>query len=152
MNAVADTPTLRLSPNELPAELLTTDRILLRWAASIGDGKNDASWQELVRAKVPELPFDVAIVVDKLVLRAPPSYRLVTELWYRTPSPREVIGMRLGVSRHEVYNRWRLALYHFRRHFETSPLTALRNLAIPEITARAAVVRECLTELADSKS
>lgn len=144
---------LRLSPNELPAELLTTDRILLRWAASVGDGTDDAAkWTELVRAKVPELPFDVAIIVDKLVMRAPPSYRLVTELWYRTPSPREVIGLRLGVSRHEVYNRWRLALFHYRRHFEGSPLAALRNLAIPDIPARAAVVRQSLTEPSDSKS
>lgn len=140
MNAAVSIHVLKISPNELPPELLPTDRILLRWAASVGDGsKEDPAWQEIIRARFTQLPDSVAIVVDQLVLRSP--YRTLTELWYRTPQPREVIAQRMRLNEDKVYPCWRAALKHYRAFFETSPLCDLRKLATLDIRSRLDFVR-----------
>lgn len=128
---------LKLSPNKVPPRLLPTDRILWRWAASVGDCLNDdPAWQELIRANVPPLPDDVAIVVDQLILRSPKGYRQVVELWYRSSHPREIIAAKLHVSEANMYTCWHVALGHLCGHFENSPLGQLRRLAGIDIDGR----------------
>lgn len=148
MNALASDaspPHFKLSPNHVPDELVLTDRILLRWAASVGDClEDDSTWQELIRAKVTPLADDVAIVVDQLVLRSPKGHRKVVELWYRKPDPREVIARKLRVREDEVRLCWSLALQHFRGHFESSPLRALQKLAGIEVQGNFRFVRGVL--------
>ncbi len=117
---------------KLPDDLILTDVVLQRWAASIGDGlTTERQWEDLAKARMPQLDFDTAIVVDQLVLRAPRHTRKLTELWYRTPAPREAIAHRLGIDRRTVYRHWQTGLEHFRIHFETSPLFSLRKLVDP---------------------
>lgn len=147
MNALATE--VNLGPNRLPIELIATDRILLSWAASVGDGSdNSFAWQEVRRAKVPPLTFDAAIVVDQLVCRSP--YRQLTELWYRKPDPREAIARRLGIPENTIYPLWKSALRLFKYRFEACPLSDLRKLVAAD--HRAAFVRGVLArkvELAD---
>lgn len=138
---------IRLSPNRLPDELLATDRIMLRWAASVGDGLTDPAWTELVRSRVPELSWDVAIIVDQTIMRAQPrEYREVVTMWYRSSAPRMVIAERLRVREDEVYVCWQGALAYFRRFFGTSPNNELRRLSEITPRERLAYVRGALTQ------
>lgn len=132
----------RLQTSTLPEQLKTTDRILQRWAASIGDGTTD--YDEVVLAsRVVPLPDCVAILVDKLVLRSP--YRKLTEIWYRTPVSAGVIADKLRIQESEVRPIWRTALRHYQVFFETSPLSDLRDLARMDVKSRAAYVTLALT-------
>ncbi len=143
MNALAEEVTVKLSPNKLPDELLATDRILLRWARSVGDGMQDPAWYEYVRSQCDALPDEVAIIVDQLVLRSC-EHRLVTELWYRSPQPREIIARRIGVGNATVYIHWHGALYYFRRFFEMSPNSTLRRLAEADVRQHLRYVQRCM--------
>lgn len=117
----------------LTPELIGTDRVLQRWAVSVGDGLHDLPWQEVTRSQVPVLDDQMAIVVDQLILRAPPRTRELTELWYRTPLPREALARKLHVHRDTLYVRWNASLSYFRSRFESSPLSALRRLCLTDI-------------------
>jgi|SRR6185503_5761955 len=117
----------------IPIELAGTDRVLQRWAVSVGDGLTDMPWADLPKAKVPVLDDQMAIVVDQLILRSPPRTRELTELWYRTPMPREALARKLHVHKDTLYVRWNSALYYFRARFESSPLTPLRRLCLTDV-------------------
>ena len=87
----------------LPRELITTDRVLQRWAVSVGSGLPAEYWDDQGKAKPPPLPDDVAIDVDQRILHAPPKTRDLVTRWYKTPNPVEVIAERLGCSPRTVY-------------------------------------------------
>lgn len=110
----------RLQTSTLPEQLKTTDRILQRWAASIGDGTPDHD-EIVLASRVVPLSDDVAILVDKLVLRSP--YRKLTEIWYRTPVSVGVIADKLRIHESEVRPTWRTALRQYQMYFEGSLLS-----------------------------
>lgn len=114
----------------VPLHLLGSHRILERWAVSIGDGSTDMAWQEIARTKIPPLDEQAAIVVDQLVCRAPRTTRKVVELWYRRPDPVTAIAQALRMDRDFAVYRWHTSLEYFQPLFETSPLTAIRRLAM----------------------
>lgn len=120
--------------------LVPTDRILTRWAKSVGDGLYDAAWDEVPYNRAPELDDQTAIVVDQLVLRAPEQTRKLVEMWYRTTIPCRVIAQRLRCDETALTVRWNAALYHFKSHFESSPLSTLRKLALSDVADRTRVV------------
>jgi len=64
---------------------------------SVGSGLPTERWDDSRVARPPPLPDDVAIVVDRIVLKAPRRKCLVLKLWYRTPAPTTVIARRLNV-------------------------------------------------------
>lgn len=138
MNAVVEiTAQIRLSrrDNGLPDLLIGTDRILKRWAVSIGDGTEDMSWLEIAKSRYPPLDDQVAIVVDQLVLRSPRHDRRVVELWYRRPDDDLAdIARALSVRRAVVKAHWQTSLGYFRARFLESPLTRLRQMAATDPT------------------
>jgi hypothetical protein len=119
----------------VPADCICTDRVLLRWAVSIGDGTGNTSWFDLPRGGLTALDDQTAIVVDQLILRSPRFTRKVTELWYRSPAPREAIAKRLGCRLSYAYDYWADALVYFRGHFRDSPLSNLRNMVAMDVVA-----------------
>jgi hypothetical protein len=134
MNAVVEVTALqiRLSrrDNGMPDMLLGTDRILKRWAVSIGDGTEDFAWMEIAKSRYPQLDDQMAIVVDQLVLRAPRHDRRVVELWYRRPDDDLAdIARALNVRRAAVKAHWQTSLGYFRARFLESPLSRLREMA-----------------------
>lgn len=134
MNAVAEDQAsfFKISRREsgLPSQLLGTHRVLQRWAATVGDGTTDLAWQELVRARMPPLDDQCAIVVDQLILRAPTDHRRLAELWYRRPDNDTAdVARALCVRKADVPIYWHSALRYFRDRFTQSPLSALRRLA-----------------------
>lgn len=101
----------------LPRNLITTDRILQRWAVSSGTGLPVEDHDDLPRAKPPPLPDDVAIEVDLLISRSPPrTYKLVRK-WYRSPEPAEAIAASLGMSARNIYKARNICLHFMRDRF-----------------------------------
>lgn len=107
-------------PFTFPRELITTDRVLQRWAVSIGWGLPTEEWDDTPKAKPPPLSDDVAIVVDQLVLRSPPKTKALIVRWYKTPQPVEVIAQKIGVSPRKVHRAHAVCLYYLRDRFESS--------------------------------
>lgn len=87
----------------LPRHLLTTDRVLQRWAVSVGYGLPTEDWDDQPRPKPAPLPDDVAIVVDQCILQSPPKTQKLITRWYKTPQPVEAIARELGMSPRNVY-------------------------------------------------
>ena len=119
-------------------DLIPTDRILHRWARSVGIGLRDCPWDEVPFNRAPELDDQTAIVVDQLILRSPA--RKLTELWYRTSMPGREIARRIRCDEDSLVLRWNAALWHYKGHFESSPLSSLRRLCVSDIADRARVV------------
>ena len=103
-----------------PRELIGTDRVLQRWAVSIGSGLPSEEWDDTPKAKPPPLPDDVAIMVDQIVLDAPPKTHILMMRWYKSPDPVEVIGKRIGVSGRSVHRAHAGSLYYMRDRFEST--------------------------------
>jgi hypothetical protein len=90
--------------------LRITDRILQRWAVSVGDGLPNA-WAANPVAQPPPLPDDLAIDVDQEVMRAPAHVRTVIRCWYRRSDPFSEIAAAFNYKRREsVYGAYRHAL------------------------------------------
>lgn len=104
----------------LPRELITTDRVLQRWAVGSGSGLPSDDWDDTPRAKPPPLPDDVAITVDQCIEQAPERTQKLIHLWYRTPKPREVIALEIGISKRNVYRVRNIYLAFMRGRFEGS--------------------------------
>lgn len=138
---------------KLVDELIPVDRILQRWAVSVGDGLHDQPWAEVPVSKVSILDDQMAIVVDQLVLRSEPTTRKLVELWYRTPMPKEAIARKIHVEPDVVYVRWNSALYYFRDRFSQSPLTGLRKLVAADVeTKRRYVYKQMMDWVMHPKS
>ena len=103
----------------LPRELITTDRVLQRWAVSVGLGLPIEAWDRPL-TNVPPLPDDVAIVVDQAICHAPPKTRELITRWYKTPHPVEPIARKLGCVPRTVYRMHAIALEYMRWRFEGS--------------------------------
>lgn len=112
----------------------------MRWARSVGDGLYGCPWEDVPFNRAPELDDQTAIVVDQLVLRSERGTRKLIELWYRTKLPEAEIARRIVCDQNSVILRWNAALWHFKSHFENSPLTSLRRLAQIDVADRTHVV------------
>lgn len=104
---------------ELDPRLLATDRLLQRWAVSIGSGLPSDKWDERTLARPPPLDDETAILVDRCVMKAPRKIRLLTIAWYKTPQPERVIAQRLRLSRNDVRLEWFAAVGYFRATFSS---------------------------------
>lgn len=114
-----------------PADLLSTDRILQRWAVSIGSGLPSDEWDDRPVAKPPRLDDETAIIVDQCVLHSPPRTRSLVTAWYRTPKPREVIAHGLGMNQTKLESCMGVCLHFMRHGFENShSRTLLRLLSV----------------------
>ena len=104
----------------LPRNLITTDRVLQRWAVSIGTGLPSDEWDDQPKTKPPPLSDDVAIEVDQCVLKSPQKTRDLISRWYKSPEPVEVIASHLSMSARNVYRAHALCLEFMRWRFEGS--------------------------------
>jgi hypothetical protein len=98
-------------------ELLPTDRLLRRWAVSIGDGLPSDEWQDNSKSRVPPLDEDTAVKVDQIILRSPERTTRLVRLWYKSNQPAEIIAERVGVSRSAIFVQHKAALSYLRGRF-----------------------------------
>lgn len=120
---LGDTP-----PATLPADLIPTDRILQRWAVSIGLGLPTEAWDDARISRPPPLPDDLAIVVDQLVLKSPPRTKALIVAWYKTPVPTPQVAEDQGMSLRSFYRAWHLSLHFMRHRFQESRSAALLKI------------------------
>lgn len=108
--------------------LITTDRVLQRWAVSIGIGLPLEEWDDQPRAKPPPLSDDVAIEVDQCILKSPPRTKDLVTRWYKTPQPAEVISRHLKMSARNVYRMHSVCLEFMRWKFLGTGNSELKRL------------------------
>lgn len=106
--------------SDVPEELRTTDRILQRWAVSIGMGLPSDEWDENPKSRPPPLDDTTAIVVDQIVVRSPPLTNSLICEWYKKPTPCPVMAKNRRMSLKSLYYSHRVALGFFKFKFETS--------------------------------
>lgn len=111
----------------LPAELATTDRVLQRWAVSIGTGLPSEDWRDLP-ARPPPLDDDTAIVVDQTILRSPERTRKLVRGWYCTDQPNHVLAARLKLTERTLICAWHVSLWYLQQRFLASKHPTLLSL------------------------
>jgi hypothetical protein len=102
---------------QLDEELMPTDRIMQRWAVSIGSGFATDEWDDRPVSRPPPLDDATAIVVDQSIMKGSPRYSRIVRSWYKTPAPSATIAESLGLSRSGLYLEWRCSLFYFRSRF-----------------------------------
>ncbi len=112
----------------LDQRFIGTDRILMRWAASIGSGLPSERWDDTVQIKLPPLDDATAVVVDRIIMAAPHEVRALVRSWYCTPTPVDTMARMRRISRRTLYLRWRAALEYMRARFRESDHAPLERL------------------------
>lgn len=112
----------------IPAELLTTERIMQRWAVANGSGLPSERWDDTRKAKLPPLDDDAAYTVDRIVLACPSRTRKIIQAWCYSPLPTSVIAKRIGMSPRSFEKSWLVALYFLKWRFEGSGHKTLLKL------------------------
>lgn len=122
---------MRRNRFDVEPELIPADRILQRWARSVGCGMPNAEtyWE----SRPTELPTDAAIWVDRYVCSRPDRMRKFIHSWYRGQDASAVIAKRFSVGRDEVYALWRACLIVASKSFLDEPCVA--NLMIHKAEA-----------------
>ena len=113
----------RLTDLDVEADLMPADRILQRWARSVGCGMPEEKWDG-TQSRPNELPQDAAIWVDRYVCTRGERMRKFLHSWYRGQDASAVIAKRFNVGRDEVYALWRATLIVARRDFLAEPCVA----------------------------
>jgi hypothetical protein len=99
-------------------ELATTDRVIQRWAVSVGTGLEcDIDMEVPLRSRPPPLDDDTAIIVDQIIMKCPPKTQAVIVKWYRTDLPNSVIAQQLRLSPSTLVTAWHLSLNFLQYRF-----------------------------------
>lgn len=115
----------------IPAELLTTDRVMQRWAVANGTGLPSERWDDSRVSRVPPLDDHTAMIVDQIVLKCPPKTNKIVVLWYTKPLPTVEIAKLAGMSPRSLEKAWLLSLGFLKYKFEsTNHLTLLKLLRV----------------------
>lgn len=115
----------------IPQELLTTDRIMQRWAVANGSGLPTERWDDSRVSRVPPLDDDTAILVEGIVNKCPPKTNKIIVLWYCKPLPTSEIARLAGMSPRSLEKAWVLSLHFLKYKFEgTNHFTLLKLLRV----------------------
>lgn len=105
--------------NSLQPALQGTDRILLRWGESGGNGLPNPE-ADVRETHYDPLPPDLHKRVDIIVDGSP--WEMLTRKWYRTSLTNKDLAVALCVSRPQLYIDWKSSLWYFRGRFEAERL------------------------------
>jgi hypothetical protein len=104
-----------------PPEFATTDRVMQRWAASIGSGLQSDKWQDVeLKSKVPPLDDHTSIIVDQIVMGGPPKTKAFNLKWYCTNLPGGVIAKQLNLTEATLLTAWHMSLLFMQHRFVKS--------------------------------
>lgn len=110
--------------NTLDPELVPTDRMMQRWAVSVGSGlpQDVEGWDDKPISKPPPLDDETAITVDRIVQQLGEKYRRLAVSWYKSAKPRQSIAYELAIPRSSMYLEWRAMLWYLRGRFQGAGL------------------------------
>jgi hypothetical protein len=115
-------------PGTLPAELITTDRILERWAADSGSGLPTDEWDDRRQSRPVPLDDDTWLVVDLCVRKAPDRSREFIVRWYKSPLPTSVQAKKAGMAEMKYKQIHALTLHFMKHRLEEAGNATLRRL------------------------
>lgn len=105
----------------VPPEFATTDRVLQRWATSVGMGLQSDKWQDVeLKSKAPPLDDHTAIIVDQIIMKSPPKTKAVIVKWYRTDLPGSAIARQLNLTPATLLTAWKMSLLFTQKRFMDS--------------------------------
>lgn len=115
----------------IPRELLTTNRIMERWAVANGSGLATERWDDSRKAKPPPLDDDSATVIDRIYAQCPSRTKGVIRGWYCRPVPTFLLAEELGMSPRSLEKSVLVCLNFMKWKIEnTNHLTLLRLLRV----------------------
>lgn len=115
----------------IPRELLTTNRIMERWAVANGSGMPAERWDDSRASKPPPLDDDSALVLDQIVIACPPKTHRIVVYWYCKPWPTVQIAQKLNMSPRGLEKGLLVSLNFLKWKIEGSNhLTLLRLLRV----------------------
>jgi hypothetical protein len=116
----------------IPRELMTTNRVMERWAVANGSGLPTEQWDDNPRrSRVPPLDDDTALVVDAIVQHSPPKTRRLVVGWYMRPVPTRELARELSMSPRSLEKGLHVSLNYLQYKFEGSNhLTLLKLLRV----------------------
>jgi hypothetical protein len=112
----------------IPQELMTTHRIMQRWAVANGCGLPTERWDDSRVSRVPPLDDYTALLVDQIFLKCPPRTKRIVDLWYTKPWPTSEISRMLGMSPRSLEKGVNVALNFLKWKFEQTNNKALLKL------------------------
>lgn len=115
----------------LPRELLTTDRIMQRWAVGCGNGLPSDAWDDTRVSRPPALDDQTQCIVDDIVKALPPKTHAIIVGWYLRPLPTRELARELEISPRTLERGWHVSLNFLKWKFERCKhLTLARLLAL----------------------
>lgn len=101
--------------NSLQPALEPTNRLLLRWGESGGNGLPNPE-ADIRESHYDPLPPDLQQKVDDVVTGSP--WELLARKWYRTSLTNRELAVVLGVGKTQLYVDWGNSLWYYRGRFE----------------------------------
>ncbi len=103
--------------NSLQPELQPTHRLFLRWAESGGSGIPNPDCDRRVLHFDP-LPVDEEYRITEMVNCSP--WETLIRKWYASTKDSQALADELQISRTQLYNDWRAALWYYRGRLESA--------------------------------
>lgn len=101
--------------NALPPMLTGTDRLLLRWGESGGNGLPNPE-AEVRETHYDPLPADLQEMVDDIVSNSP--WETLTRRWYRMNITPRQLADEMCIGKTQLYTDWKSSLWYYRGRFE----------------------------------
>lgn len=116
----------------IPHELLTTNRVMERWAVANGSGLPSERWDDNPRkSRVPPLDDDTFLVVERIVNHSPPRTHRLVWGWYMRPLPTRELARELSMTPRSLERGLHVCLNYLRWRFEsTGHVTLVRLLNV----------------------
>lgn len=116
----------------IPKELLTTNRVMERWAVANGSGLPAERWDDNPRrSRVSPLDDDTFLVVERIVNHSPPRTNRLVVGWYMRPLPTVELARELSMSPRSLERGLHVSLNYLRWRFEcTGHVTLVRLLNV----------------------
>lgn len=118
----------------MPRELLTTNRIMERWAVANGSGMATERWDDNPRrSRVSPLDDDTFLVVERLVNHSPPRTNRLIVGWYMRPLPTRELARELGMEQRSLERGLHVCLNFLKFKFEESNYMPLLKILRVEV-------------------
>lgn len=113
----------------IPYELMTTNRVMERWAVANGSGLATERWDDNPRrSRVPPLDDETFLVVERIVNHSPPRTNRLVVGWYMRPLPTIELARELSMSPRSLEQGLNVCLNFLKFKFEGTAHSSLLKM------------------------